>query len=157
MKSLQKIGVLTWAFYFLLTTTGISLSYLYCHCVDAEYFSLFSSVEHSCDQHKKTKKQVKSCCEKSNKQCKKPILEEVDHKDDDCCTPNAQYVKADIDVFYSQKFVKNLDFSIVVALPNVTQNNTFQVQNDILEHPYYRPPPKRHGIELRHFIQSYLC
>lgn len=157
MKSLQKIGIVTWAFYFLLTTTGISLSYLYCHCVDAEYFSLFSSVQHSCDEHKKPKKIVKSCCEKSSKQCQKPIVEVIDHKNDDCCSPNNQYVKADIDIYYSQKFVKHLDFSTFALLSNATDNHTFQARNEVLERPNYRPPPQRYGIKLCHFIQSYLC
>jgi len=155
MKSLQKIGVLTWAFYFLLTTTGISLSYLYCYCSDAEYFALFSEIDHKCDKHQ-PKKEATSCCAKLLKKCEKPTLEPL-HNDKDCCDANIKFVKADIDVIHSQKWVKYLDFSAVAILPTFTVSNTYHHQNDVLKKPNYRPPPQRHGIELRHFIQSYLC
>ena len=49
------------------------------------YFSLFSSVEHSCKKHEKPKKKLKSCCAKLLKECKKPVVEATDHEKDDCC------------------------------------------------------------------------
>lgn len=146
----QKIGILTWTFYFLISITGISLHNLYCHCTGKAYVSFFS-IDKQCHDHKEELADV--CCEKG------PI-KHVSHfneqESDDCCTPNSKVVKAKIDVLAGAEIVELPSFSNVIIAPKPPKT-TFLYSYQPKLKLQYRPPPPLYGTDLRDFIQSYLC
>ena len=88
MKQLQKIGIISWAIYFLFSITGISVQQLYCHCLDKGIVAPFF-MEHDCKDHHKTKKVAKKSC------CSKKAVQ-ANQNNQNCCDANTQFIKADI-------------------------------------------------------------
>ena len=81
----QKIGILTWTFYFLISITGVSLHNLYCHCTGKAYVSFFS-IDKQCHSHEEKEKE-NTCCEKSTVKHNSHFVEQ---ESEDCCTPNSK-------------------------------------------------------------------
>ena len=152
MKYLQQIGVGLWAFYFLLSTTGVSLQHLYCHCANIEQVSLFA-IDSKCDAH--TKEKVFSPCCTKLLACEKKAKEETTPKD--CCDPTTEYIKADIDILMISELSELPHFDISIPLIPIVFSSFSILKDNSFFQSYQHPPPRRYGILLLHFIQSYLC
>lgn len=151
-KIAQKIGILTWTIYFLISITGVSLQNLYCQCTGKAYTSFFS-IEHECNDHHKPVKKLSPCCEKLLQQFSCHFDE---GKNDDCCAPKTRIVKADIDLLISPDIELLPTISKIIAVPKLPQFTflySFQPKIKLQS----RPPPRLHGVDLCNFIQSYLC
>lgn len=159
MKSFaQQISILVWAIYFGLSVSGINLQQLYCHCTDKAYVSLFE-IENDCSEHHRKVVEVKSsCCKKllNKNSCHTAASDNQDSKD--CCDSKSNLVKADIDVLYSSTIpLLPVISKTVIAVP-VLKSFIFTKPLRTDTTPFYHPPPpKRHGKDLRDFVQSYLC
>ena len=148
----QKIGILTWTFYFLVSITGISLQNLYCHCTGKAYTSFFS-IEHKCGDHHKPTQKLSSCCKKLSKTSSCHFAQE---ETNDCCAPKTKILKADIDLLISSDIATLPTISDLIVEPLLLKHNflySFQPKIRLQS----RPPPRLHGVDLCNFIQSYLC
>lgn len=159
MKSFaQQISILVWVIYFGLSVSGINLQQLYCHCTGKAYVSLFE-IENDCNQHhKKVVEKTLSCCQKllNKNSCHKTQSNSQDSKN--CCDSKTNLVKADIDVLYSSTVpILPAISKTAIAIP-VFKSFIFTTSLCSDTTPFYHPPPpKRHGKDLRDFVQSYLC
>jgi hypothetical protein len=152
MKHLQQIGVSMWAFYFLLSTTGVSLQHLYCHCANIEQVSLFA-IDYKCETHQK-EKVLSPCCAKLLA-CEKTAKEAAHPKD--CCDPSTEYIKADIDILVISELPELPTIDISTPLISIAFSSFSIIKDNSFFQSFHHPPPRRYGIALRHFIQSYLC
>jgi hypothetical protein len=152
MKHLQQIGVSMWAFYFLLSTTGVSLQHLYCHCANIEQVSLFA-IDYKCSSHKK-EKALATCCKKLLA-CEKTVEKSLSKPD--CCDPSTEYIKADIDILVISKLPELPTIDISTPLVSIAFSSFTIIKDNSFFQSFHHPPPRRYGIALRHFIQSYLC
>ena len=154
MKSLtQQLGIYLWVFYFFVSMTGVNLQSLYCYCTDEGYISLFS-IEHDCEEHEVLATTHKACCKK-NAKCN--LTQQAASEDGDCCPPVETFLKADIDLLWVSTSLDYPTPSVPLWSPTIKVQEVFPVTLLEKSSHNYRPPPKRHGIELRHFMQSYLC
>ncbi len=145
----QKIGILSWTFYFFVSITGVSLHNLYCHCTDKAYVSFFS-IDRQCHDHEE---ETDTCCEESTVKHNSHFNQQ---ESEDCCSPNSKVVKANIDVLAVSEITELPIFPsarIAPKLHNFTFLYSFQEKIKLQS----RPPPPLYGIDLCDFIQSYLC
>ena len=150
----QQISIILWTIYFLVATNGINLHNLYCHCTGKDYISLFEIKTDCKDYHKTVQKEL-SCCERLRLQLNE---EQEKPESKNCCDTKTKIVKADLDVLYASTIPALQTVSIIFS-PNSDFDNPILSNIHFLKsNPFYRPPPlRRHGADLRAFIQSYLC
>lgn len=159
MKSFaQQIGIVLWAVYFTVAISGINLQKLYCQCTDKVYVSLFE-IKDDCQSHQEDEVNTQSCCEKLLSQQKQRSCHAKKSDKKDCCGSKTKRIKANIDVLYSSSIplLPTISMSAVMTHLPIFEPCTFSCSYHIDTTPFYRPPPKRYGTDLRDFIQSYLC
>lgn len=144
-----------WAFYFLLSTTGVSLQHLYCHCANIEQVSLFA-IDYKCETHQK-EKVLSPCCAKLLACEKTEKTAEESPQPKDCCDPSTEYIKADIDILVISELAELPTIDISTPLVPIAFSSFSIIKDNSFFQSFHHPPPRRYGIALRHFIQSYLC
>lgn len=151
---IKQTGIFLWVAYFFLSTTGISLQRLYCHCADKAYVSLFEMGSNCNDHYVPAVEKSHACCSRLQKTDKSETAETT-HQN--CCNSSSSFIKADIKVLFASSASVLAAIFAPAQVAEIPFLSAFLIKNTQKEKIHYRPPPRKYGISLRHFLQSYLC
>lgn len=164
----HQITAFALALLVLISTTGISMKMMFCHCTGQEYWALITA-KLGCCQEKEAQKAIESkmascCSKKQEKHCqtkttdsKKTAVEEKK-----CCTSKFQYAKANINL----DLVQTHDLPVCAAIIPILSSYSFL---PIWAEPFFVPqeialagcqnkaPPLPYGHDLLHWLQIYRC
>ncbi|MBL4649344.1 MAG: hypothetical protein JKY03_06390 [Aureispira sp.] len=109
----HKITAFSLAFLVLISTTGIGLNIMLCHCTGQQYLALLATkLNLECCKDKLTEAAKKSCCSNSTtiKKQQNNFESPTIMAQDDCCSSSFKYAKSNI----------NLELSEEIPLPTTS-------------------------------------
>lgn len=159
----HKITAISLAFLVLISTTGIGLNVMLCHCTGQQYLALLASkLNLECCKDKLAEAAKKSCCSNATTIKKQPNSFESATiiAEDDCCSSSFKYAKANI----------NLELAKDIPLPTTNFAFNYQSANPVVHYEQYifapqqiaynslsnKAPPRFKGSILNWF-QIYRC
>jgi hypothetical protein len=135
---------------------GISLNRLYCICKGEWKTSMFE-IEDECKKQE-VPAVVASCCSKGKCTLPVSLAENETGLEHDCTTRDILYLQNAIPSILPQQVSFSLDWQKAIAftLPVHQDSRQLELLNG---DNFNKPPPlsRPYGIQLRRFLQSYLC
>ena len=132
----HKITAISLAFLVLISTTGIGLNIMLCHCTGQQYLALLATrLNLDCCKDKLAEAAKKSCCSKSTtiKKQQNDFESPTIMAKKDCCSSSFKYAKANI----------NLEFSKEVPLPTSSFVAAYSVANLVVQYEQPTLIPQR--------------
>jgi hypothetical protein len=123
----HKITAISLAFLVLISTTGIGLNIMLCHCTGQQYLALLATkLNLECCKDKLAKAAKKSCCSKATtiKKQQTNFDSPTIMAEDGCCSSSFKYAKANI----------NLELAEEIPLPTTNFVVNYWVHNAIIQH-----------------------
>lgn len=159
----HQIIALSLALLVLISTTGISMKMMLCHCTGEEYWTLITNKLGCCKQFEAAVEKATSCCSKKEEtSCPSHKKGNNVSPNEKCCSSKFQYAKANInldlvqmqDLPYSEALIPILNS--YSYLP-IWAENFFVPKEIALAGCQNKAPPLPFGQDLLHWLQIYRC
>lgn len=161
----HQIIALSLALLVLISTTGISMKMMLCHCTGKEYWTLITSKLSCCKLFDEVVGKTTSCCSKKEQSSCPSTIDKKGNNvstNEKCCSSKFQYAKANInldlvqlqDLPYSEALIPTLNS---YSYPPIWAESFFVPKEIALAGCQNKAPPKFSGQALLHWLQVYRC
>ena len=159
----HKMTAISLAFLVLISTTGIGLNIMLCHCTGQQYLAILATkLNLECCKAKLAKSAKKSCCsssttiKKQQNNFESPTIMAEDH----CCSSSFKYAKANINLELSEEILlPTTNFVVNHSITNafVQYQQPVLIPQPIAYSCLSNKAPPRFKESILNWFQTYRC